>query len=112
MNQQLSIDFTAARAAGEEAARQCLEKAERDVDFDSAGAAKFIHGWVVRHGSTSGEDLVDAAIEHGFRVHDMRAYGGVFGALVRGGKLMILRSDLPRRRGHGTSGGRLYGLVR
>lgn len=101
-----------ARAVGEEAAARCLEKAERDTGFDSTGAARFILGWVVRHGATSGEDLVDAAMEHGYRGHDMRCFGGVFGALVRTRKLLVLRSDLPRKRGHGTSGGRLYGLVR
>lgn len=67
--------------------------------------------WVKEHGPTSGEDLVDFAMAHGFRGHDMRCFGGVFSSLVRQGSLVVLRSDLPRKRGHGTSGGKLYGIA-
>lgn len=108
---QLAIDF-APRALGEQAAEACLRKAEDVARFDSEGAAKFITGWIVRHGNTSGEDLVDAAVDHGFHVHDRRAFGGVFKRLLGSNTIRVLRSDLPRRNGHGTSGGRLYGLVR
>lgn len=111
MQHQLAINFTP-REIGQAAADSCLRNAEEIADFDSAGAAKFIHGWVIRNGPTSGEDLVDAAMQHGYRGHDMRCFGGVFVSLVSKGKLMVLRSDLPRKRGHGTSGGKLYGLVR
>lgn len=100
------------REIGEACAKQCLENAEALANFDAEGARKFIHGWVIRHGSTSGEDLVDAAMAHGYRGHDARCFGAVFSRLVRENKLMVLRSDLPRKRGHGTSGGRLYGVVR
>lgn len=110
MSLQLSIDFSP-RQAGQEAADRCLAKAERVSNFDSSGAAKFITGWIVRHGPTSGEDLVDAAMEHGYRGHDMRCYGGVFKRLVGAGALKVIRSDLPRKRGHNTSGGKLYGLA-
>lgn len=104
--------MTVAREKGEEAALACLDKARTVKQFDAEGAGRFIHGWVVRYGATSGEDLVEAAKKHGFRGHDDRCFGGVFLGLVRNQKLRVLRSDLPRKRGHGTSGGKLYGAVR
>lgn len=87
----------------------CAAKAESH-GFDTIGAARFVTGWVRRHGSTSGEDLVDRAKEHGFTCPDGRAFGAVFQRCIREGWLKVLRSDLPRRRGHSTSGGRLYGV--
>lgn len=110
MSEQSTLDFAAPRAEGERLADLCLCKAERE-GFDSEGAALFITGWVRRNGPTSGEDLVDAAIAHGYRGTDLRCFGGVFQGLVNRNVLRVLRSDLPRRRGHGTSGGRLYGEV-
>lgn len=107
---QLTIDFSAPRAEGERLGALCLAKVERE-GFDSEGTALCITGWVRRHGPTSGEDLVDAAIAHGYRGRDLRCFGGVFQGLVNRNVLRVLRSDLPRRRGHGTSGGHLYGEV-
>lgn len=109
MTHQLAINFS--RTLGEEAATRCLSKAEAS-GFDSEGAGRFIHGWVVRHGPTSGEDLVDAAMAHGYRGHDARCFGPIFRRLLNKKMLLVLRSDLPRKRGHGTSGGRLYGVGR
>lgn len=97
---------------GHACAKACLEAAEQLDQFDSKGAQQFIFGHVVRNGPTSGEDLVEAAKAHGFKGKDDRCFGGVFIALLNAKKLMVLRSDLPRKRGHGTSGGRLYGVVR
>jgi hypothetical protein len=101
-----------ARAAGEEAAERCLAKAKRVSDFDADGAGKFICSWLDRHGQMSGEDLVEAAKAHGFRGHDDRCFGGVFQRLVNHNQIRVIRSDLPRKRGNGTSGGKLYGRVR
>lgn len=101
-----------AKAHGEEAAQACLQKAEAVAGFDAEGAGKFILGWIRRYGPTPGESLVRAAKEHGFRGHDDRCYGPVFKRLLAAGSVEVLRSDLPRERGHGTSGGRLYAEVR
>lgn len=109
--QQLELGaplMTLARDKGERLAQACADKAERVADWDREGAARFIHHWLVRHGPTSGEQLVKQATAHGYRAHDGRAYGAVFGALSRAGKIRCLRSDLPRERGHGTSGGKLW----
>ena len=105
----------AARAAGVDAGEKCLAKAVDVAKFDTRSAALFMHSWVVRYGPTAGEQLVKAAREHGHAPHDDRAFGPVFLMLERGvdGKrLKVLRSDLPRMRGHGTTGGKLWGAVR
>lgn len=96
-----------AREAGRVAADRCTQKAVR-LGFDPDGARKFVRGWLDRHGPTSGEDLVDAMKAHGFHAHTDKAFGSVFRRALERGLIVCLRSDLPRRRGHSTSGGRLY----
>lgn len=107
---QLSFDLQP-RALGAELGEKCLERAERVAGFDREGARKFVLSQLVRFGQMSGEDLVDAATEHGFRAPDARAFGPIFSKLLRDKQIRVIRSDLPRKRGNGTSGGRLYGLA-
>ncbi len=99
-----------AQACGRAIAQATLAAAEAK-GFDSQGAARFILGWLDRFGDVSGEDLVEAAKAHGFRGKDDRCFGGVFIGLQNRGQIECIRSDLPRKRGHGTSGGRLYRRV-
>jgi hypothetical protein len=106
---QLAMNFEAAREAGRTASEACTARAER-AGLDTDGARRFVVGHLVRHGPTSGEDLVDALKAHGFRGHDDRAFGSVFSRAIERGLIVCLRSDLPRRRGHGTSGGKLYAV--
>lgn len=108
---QTSLNFDAPRDTGRVMGELCQAKAVRVAGFYPEGARQFIVGWLRRHGPTSGEDLVTAATEHGYRAHDGRAFGPVFKMLVKRGLIVCLRSDLPRKRGHGTSGGRLYGAA-
>lgn len=103
---QLDMNFTP-REQGEQASQACLGAAERR-GFDTEGARTFLLSWLRRHGPQSGESLVKAATEHGFRPHDGRAFGAVFKALSARKLITCLRSDLPRERGHGTSGGKLW----
>lgn len=103
---QLSLDMTP-REIGLQAAQACQDAAERR-GFDTEGARAFVLSWLRRHGPQSGESLVKAATEHGFRPRDGRAFGGVFLSLSRRKLITCLRSDLPRERGHGTSGGKLW----
>lgn len=100
------------RERGTQLGAACLDKAERVADFDAQGAGRFIVGWLSRHGTASGEDLTQAARDHGYRPHDGRAFGPIFTRLLKANQIRVLRSDLPRKCGHGTSGGRLYGVVR
>ena len=102
----------AAREAGKAASEACTDKALRsDPTFvQKASEAILAHLRVV--GEASGEVLTDVAIAHGARPHDARAFGSVFATLNRKKLIKCVRSDLPRARGHGTSGGKLWGLVR
>jgi predicted TPR repeat methyltransferase len=108
---QTALDFTAARSTGEDLAEKCLAKARRVSNFDSEGARKFVLGFLRRHGPTSGETLVAEAKAHGYQGHDDRCFGAVFGKLSKDGQIQCLRSDLPRARGHATSGGRLWAAI-
>ena len=67
--------------------------------------------YLLKHGATPGEDLVDAA-EKSRRpelfAEDARAWGSVFKTLSQRHQIHCLRADLPRRRGRGTSGGKLW----
>jgi hypothetical protein len=111
MQEQLSIDFEAAREAGSEAAARCAAKAVRVASFDTEGARQFILGWLRTHGATPGEVLTNAAKENGFRPHDDRAFGAVYGALSRQNLIRCVGS-CDRVKGHGTAGGRVWAVVR
>jgi hypothetical protein len=106
---QLAFDLSP-REAGETAAAACESKARRVSDFDSEGASRFIFGELVRHGPQSGETLTDSAKAHGYRPHDDRAFGGVFMRLARRKQIRCV-GTCERRKGHGTSGGRVWEAV-
>lgn len=108
---QVASDFTAAREQGRTAAEACTDKAERTTSFNTDAAGKFIVGQLVRYGDMSGEMLVDAAIAHGHRPHDARAFGAVFAGLARKGLIRTAGYCL-RTKGNATAGGRVWGLVR
>ena len=105
---QHALDFS--RAVGEEAGERCADKAERVASFDREGAAKFIYGYLIRHGQQTGETLTDEAIRHGYRCHDARAYGPVYAGLVRRNKIRCV-GYAARRKGNGTAGARVWEAV-
>lgn len=107
---QMSIDFDA-REAGRTASEACTSKAQRaDPTFvQKAQEAILAHLRVV--GQASGEVLTDVAIAHGARCHDQRAFGGVFAGLARKNQIRTVGFCM-REKGHGTAGGRIWGLVR
>lgn len=96
-----------ARAAGDEAGNACLDKAQREADFDAAGAAAFFLRRLQDLGPQRGEALTDAAKLAGFLPHDDRAFGPVFGALSRRGQIRCV-GYCDRAKGHGTAGGRVW----
>lgn len=100
-----------ARKAGERAALRCVAKAVEVAKFDTEGARKFVLSQLVRHGDMSGEALTDSAIKHGYRPHDSRAFGPVFGVLSKRGLIRCVGYG-QRAKGHGTAGLRIWGLVR
>lgn len=109
---QLSIDFSAARELGEQAAAACLAKARRaDPEFSEKAAAAIL-AHLATHGPTSGEDLTAMCMASGIiPINGPKAFGGVFLSLSKRHLIVCLRSDLPRRFGHGTSGGKLWALI-
>lgn len=109
--EQLAIDFTGARQRGAAMGKAALDKAVRVGDFDAEGARRFIVAHLAWQGQMSGEGLVHAAREHGFRPHDDRAFGPIFAGLVKRGQIRCV-GYCARERGHGTAGGRVWALNR
>lgn len=107
---QLSIEFDA-KEAGRTASEACTAKALRsDPTFvKTAQDAILAHLRVV--GQASGEVLTDIAIASGARCHDARAFGTVFSGLARKNLIRTVGFCI-REKGHGTAGGRIWGLVR
>lgn len=111
--QQLSISFDApplaqARNAGEAATALAEGKARQEVLGFSEKAAAYILASLRANGPTSGEALTESCRAAGIAPADSRAFGGVYQRLARRGEIVCLRADLPRARGHGTAGGRLW----
>jgi hypothetical protein len=110
MGEQLTLED--AIAQGQEAMLACADRAEA-LGFSTEAARAFVLRWLAEYGPTPGEVLVEAAEKTGradLIAHDARAWGGVFCGLS-GKRIQCLRSDLPRKRGHGTSGGKLWALL-
>lgn len=100
------------REVGAAMAAMATEHAERHVTEGFTLLARdFVLRYLTEHGNSAGEDIVDAGIAKGIKGKDGRAWGSVF-ANMNGKQILCIRSDLPRRHGRGTSGGRLWGLMR
>lgn len=100
-----------ARAVGAAAGEMARSKAERQAPGFTERAREHILVTLQRLGQASGEYLTESCIGAGIRAPDARAFGAVFASMSKDGLIRCLRSDLPRARGHGTSGGKLWGLV-
>ena len=98
-----------AREAGARAGKRAADRAEREDDGFRDRAAAFVLGYLQQHGASSGEDITAAMVQAGIQPKDKRAFGSVYRVLSERRQIVCLRSDLPRRLGHGTSGGKLWG---
>ena len=107
MTAQMTLDF--ARAAGERALRAAESNAERREPKFSERAAAYMYSVLVAHGPQRGEALTDACVSAGFDVTETRAYGAAFQLLTRRFGARVV-GQCPRRKGHGSSGGKVYGL--
>lgn len=97
-----------ARKLGVEAGQACLDKAEQtDPDFGERAYA-FIVDYVREHGPVPGEAVTLAAVVAGIQPADQRAFGPVYARAIRAGDIEVVGAT-NRVRGHGTSGGRVYG---
>jgi hypothetical protein len=99
--------FAKPAAAGHAAAAACTAKAERTTAFDAGRARAAVLDLLADGQARSGEQLVDHCQRLGIVPHDARAFGAVFGKLKRDG-LIEEAGFVPRSKGHGTSGGRLW----
>jgi hypothetical protein len=112
---QLSLLFEAppprayepARKDGEVAGQRAADRAERESDGFRERAQAFVLGYLAQHGVSSGELITDAAKLAGIQPPDDRAFGPVYGALSRSGKI-VAAGFCARIKGHGTAGGRLW----
>jgi hypothetical protein len=89
------------------------DKAERVTAATfSQEAQAFIVNYLTVHGPTGGEVLTLRCAEAGIRPHDDRAFGPVFMALARAGRI-IKAGSMPRAlRGHHAPGCTIWRLVK
>jgi hypothetical protein len=105
---QLTLDD--AIAAGDEAMAACAAKAERVNPEFSRKAEEAILAHLRIVGQCSGEVLTDVARARGAECHDARAFGPIFKSLARRGLIRHVDYCL-RTKGHGTAGGRIWGIA-
>jgi hypothetical protein len=74
-------------------------------------AAAFVVEYLRTHGPQTGERLTDECWVAGIRAPNPKAVGGVYLRLLRRGLIEVCGSA-PRRKGHGTSGGKVYRLAK
>lgn len=98
----------AARALGLAAAAGAQAAAEDDDPLFGARALAFIVNHVREKGAVAGESITLAATASGIRPSKGdRAFGAIYAKALREGYIRA-HSYVPRLRGHGTSGGKLY----
>lgn len=106
--QQLTLDDAIAK--GRAMAVMCADQAEStDPTFAERAKAKVIE-LLQKHGDCSGEWLVNDCKLAGIVPHDDRAFGVVFRTLSTQKKIKHV-DWVARSKGHGTGGGRVWGLV-
>jgi len=105
---QLVCPAATARAVGLAAAAGAQFAAEQDDPLFGARALAFIVNHVREKGAVAGESITMAATASGIRPKNGdRAFGAIYAKALRK-KYIAVHSYVPRLRGHGTSGGKLY----
>ena len=100
-----------ARAAGQASAEQAERRALAAVPDFSLRARRHVLAVLAGQGDVSGEDLTNSCKAAGIVPHDDRAFGAVYAWLVRTGQIRCV-GMVARKKGHGTSGGRVWRLIR
>lgn len=102
-----------ARDAGERGMRRAESRARRELGAAfTARLAAYFYALLVARGPMSGEDLSDAGRDAGLLTGDGRSAGAAFKRLLRIGAELVPGVDVPRRKGHGSAGGRMYRIRR
>ena len=94
-----------------------MRRAERRAERETAPGfsdrlAAYFYAVLLSRGPQTGEQLTDAACEAGLVPGDARCCGRAFQVLLTIGAEIVPGVVVPRRRGHGTAGGRLYRVER
>lgn len=94
---------------------RAIQKVSQHAEEHRPGFAEearaFIVTYLQTHGPTSGEVLTLACKAAGISGHDDRCFGGIYMGLSRRGVIEKVGS-VKRERGHGASGGNVWGLAR
>lgn len=107
---QTTLNFDAATAS-RNAILANVEAAEESRTPGFAELARqFVLSYLGNVPRASGEDLVDAAADAGIVATEPRAWGPIFGALSRDGRI-AKDGFCQRRKGHATAGGLLWRLA-
>ncbi|MDM0024103.1 hypothetical protein [Variovorax saccharolyticus] len=108
---QMAISFVErtsfARRLGDEAGNRCADKAEAKDPAFRQRALDFIVAYVRQQGEVRGEDVTHAAVLAGIKPDDARAFGPIYKAAIKQGLIRVV-GYVPRVRGHGSMGGKLY----
>ena len=116
---QLAINFDAlpesaydrimntAREAGHIGAARAVQRCAPDF---VARAKKFVIGYLAQRGQAPGEIIVDLCKQAGIVATDDRSFGAVFATLSRANQIRCV-GYCDRKKGHGTSGGRVWALA-
>jgi hypothetical protein len=88
----------------------CTRKAETVTPDFAEKAKKIILDHLAIVKQCKGEELVDIARAKGAVPHDDRAFGGIFQSLSQKNLIRHV-AYCERRKGHGTGGGRIWGIV-
>ena len=105
MSAQLSIDFSAARAAADRGMRHAIECAEyTDTDWPDAALA-FLRRYATSHREFTVEQVTAAADLQGYgSPADGRAWGGIVRRAKNAGLIRCKGRTAPRWNGHGSPG--------
>lgn len=119
MPEQLAMNFAApshaqrvatARKLGEERGVHCRNKADVVCPDFAERALNFIAEYARKQATFTGEDATNAAKMSGIRPHDDRAFGPVYAKALRENIIRVV-GFVPRVKGHGSAGGKLYARV-
>ena len=107
MTQQMTLDW--ARQQGDAGILRAQVRAENAAPDFTRRACAYALTLIATRGPMSGEDIVDACRAAGYCPPDDRAFGAVFKLALREGARVVGLAS--RRKGHGSSGGKVYGVA-
>jgi hypothetical protein len=104
------LPFEVTNAKRDRAMAQVGQKAEDVCPGFHERAQSFVLAFLASHGPTAGELVTLACKAAGLTPHDDRAFGPVYMALARAGRIVRV-GNCRRERGHGTSGGNVWAVT-